>query len=180
MPESSQKFMARNRASRVQIEYEVELYGAEKRVQLPFVMGVLADLSGQSAAPPALPPAALAERKFLEFDVDNFDSRMKAIQPRLSFQVDNALSGEGQLKVDLSFERMEDFSPESIALQVEALKQLLTARQQLADLITYMDGKTGAEELIAQVLNDPAWLESLASWPALPEPDGESKTVSQT
>ena len=116
MPESSQKFMARNRASRVQIEYEVELYGAEKRVQLPFVMGVLADLSGQPAAPPALPPVALAERKFLEFDVDNFDSRMKAIQPRLSFQVDNALSGEGQLKVDLSFERMEDFSPESIAL----------------------------------------------------------------
>lgn len=163
MPESSQKFMARNRASRVQIEYEVELYGAEKRVQLPFVMGVLADLSGQPAAPPAAPSAALAERKFLEFDVDNFDSRMKAIQPRLSFQVDNALSGEGQLKVDLSFERMEDFSPESIALQVDALKQLLTARQQLADLITYMDGKTGAEELIAKVLADPALLATLGS-----------------
>ena len=165
MSTSSQKFIARNRAPRVQIEYEVELYGAEKRVQLPFVMGVLADLSGQSAAPPALPPAALAERKFLEFDVDNFDSRMKAIQPRLSFQVDNALSGEGQLKVDLSFERMEDFSPESIALQVDALKQLLTARQQLADLITYMDGKTGAEELIAKLLAEPALMQALTSAP---------------
>ncbi len=172
MPESSQKFMARNRAPRVQIEYEVELYGAEQRVQLPFVMGVLADLSGQ----PAAPPTALAERAFLEFDIDNFDSRMKAIRPRLSFPVDNALAGAGQLKVDLAFECMEDFSPVSIALQVDALRQLLLARQQLADLITYMDGKTGAEELIAQLLADPAWLESLAAWPALPEPDGDTGT----
>lgn len=170
MPESSQKFMARNRASRVQIEYEVELYGAEKRVQLPFVMGVLADLSGQSAAPPAVAAVALAERKFLEFDVDNFDQRMKAIGPRLSLQVPDALSGEGQLKVDLSFERMDDFSPEAVARQVDALRQLLAARQQLADLLTYMDGKAGAEMLLAQLLGDPARLESLAAFPALPEP----------
>jgi type VI secretion system protein ImpB len=175
MPESSQKFMARNRASRVQIEYEVERYGAEQRVQLPFVMGVLADLSGQPAASPVAAPVALAERKFLEFDVDNFDQRMKAIQPRLAFEVANALGGEGQLRVELVFERMEDFSPVSIARQVEALRKLLTARQQLADLITYMDGKTGAEELIAQVLNDPAWLESLAAGPALPPPDGNTE-----
>lgn len=166
MPESSQKFMARNRASRVQIEYEVELYGAEKRVQLPFVMGVLADLSGQ----PASPAVPLAERKFLEFDVDNFDQRLLAIGPRLALQVPDALSGEGQLKVELNFERMDDFSPDAVARQVDVLQQLLLARQQLADLLAYMDGKAGAEELIAQLLSDPAWLESLAACPALPEP----------
>lgn len=166
MPESSQKFMARNRASRVQIEYEVELYGAEKRVQLPFVMGVLADLSGQ----PASPAVPLAERKFLDLDVDNFDQRLQAIGPRLAFQVPDVLSGEGQLKVELNFERMDDFSPEAIARQVDALQQLLTARQQLADLLTYMDGKAGAEALIAQLLSDPARLESLAAGLALPEP----------
>lgn len=170
MPESSQKFMARNRASRVQIEYEVELYGAEKRVQLPFVMGVLADLSGQPAASAATPAVPLAERRFLEFDVDNFDQRLQAIGPRLAFQVPDVLGGQGQLKVDLSFERMDDFSPEAVARQVDALQQLLLARQQLADLLTYMDGKAGAEDLIAQLLSDPAWLESLAACPALPEP----------
>lgn len=173
MPESSQKFMARNRASRVQIEYEVELYGAEKRVQLPFVMGVLADLSGQSAAPPALPPAALAERKFLEFDVDNFDSRMKAMKPRVAFQVPNTLTGEGNMSVDITFESMDDFTPGAIARQVAPLKALLDARNQLSNLITYMDGKPGAEELIAKAMADPALLASLASAPA-PETEGEA------
>ena len=91
MATSSQKFIARNRAPRVQIEYDVELYGAEKKVQLPFVMGVLSDLSGK----PAEPLAPVADRKFLEFDVDNFDSRMKSMKPRAAFQVPNALTGEG-------------------------------------------------------------------------------------
>ena len=90
---SSQKFIARNRAPRVQIEYDVELYGAEKKVQLPFVMGVMADLSGKPAEP--LPP--VADRKFLEIDVDNFDARMKAMKPRVAFQVPNTLTGEGNL-----------------------------------------------------------------------------------
>ena len=93
MATSSQKFIARNRAPRVQIEYDVELYGAEKKVQLPFVMGVLADLSGKPAEP--LPP--VADRKFLEIDVDNFDARMKAMKPRVAFQVANTLTGEGNL-----------------------------------------------------------------------------------
>ena len=91
MAQSSQKFIARNRAPRVQIEYDVELYGAEKKVQLPFVMGVLSDLSGK----PTEPLAPVADRKFLEVDVDNFDSRMKAIRPRAAFQVPNTLTGEG-------------------------------------------------------------------------------------
>ena len=161
MPVSSQKFIAGNRAPRVQIEYDVELYGAEKKVQLPFVMGVLADLSGNPSEP--LPP--VAERKFQEIDVDNFDSRMKAMKPRVAFQVPNTLTGEENLNVELTFERMEDFSPAAVARKVDALNQLLNARQQLSNLITYMDGKTGAEELIAKLLSDPALLQSLAASP---------------
>jgi type VI secretion system protein ImpB len=158
MATSSQKFIARNRAPRVQIEYDVELYGAEKKVQLPFVMGVLSDLSGKPSEP--LPP--VADRKFLEVDVDNFDARMKAMKPRVAFQVPNTLTGEGNLAVDITFESMDDFSPAAVAQKVEGLKQLLDARQQLANLVTYMDGKTGAEELIAKVIKDEALLKSLA------------------
>jgi type VI secretion system protein ImpB len=159
--ESSQKFIARNRAPRVQIEYDVEVYGAEKKVQLPFVMGVMTDLSGK----PAEPLAPVAERKFLEIDVDNFDERLKAMKPRVSFQVPNTLTGEGNLSIDLTFESLDDFSPAAVARKVEGLRQLLEARNQLANLITYMDGKTGAEQLIAQAMADPALLQSLVAAP---------------
>ncbi len=159
MAQSSQKFIARNRAPRVQIEYDVELYGAEKKIQLPFVMGVLSDLSGKPSEP--LPP--VADRKFLEIDVDNFDSRMKAIKPRAAFQVPNTLTGEGNISVDITFESMDDFSPAAIARKVDSLNKLLQARQQLSNLVTYMDGKSGAEDLIAKVLQDPALLQALAS-----------------
>jgi len=156
---SAQKFIARNRAPRVQIEYDVELYGAEKKIQLPFIMGVLADLSGK----PAEPLAPVADRKFLEIDIDNFDSRMKAMKPRVAFQVPNTLTGEGNLNVELTFENMEDFSPAAVASRVDALKKLLEARQQLSNLITYMDGKSGAEELVSKLLQDPALLKTLAA-----------------
>jgi type VI secretion system protein ImpB len=156
---SAQKFIARNRAPRVQIEYDVELYGAEKKIQLPFVVGVLADLSGKSAEP--LPP--VVDRKFLEVDVDNFDSRMKAMKPRVAFQVPNTLTGEGNLNVELTFESMDDFSPAAVARKVDALGKLLEARQQLSNLITYMDGKGGAEELVGKLLQDPTLLKTLAS-----------------
>ena len=156
---SSQKFIARNRAPRVQIEYDVELYGAEKKIQLPFIMGVLADLSGK----PAEPLAPVADRKFLEIDLDNFDSRMKAMKPRVAFQVPNTLTGEGNLNVELTFENMEDFSPAAVASRVDSLKKLLEARQQLSNLITYMDGKSGAEELVSKLLQDPALLKTLAA-----------------
>lgn len=159
MAQSSQKFIGRNRAPRVQIEYDVELYGAEKKIQLPFVMGVFADLSGKPTEP--LPP--VADRKFLDIDVDNFDDRMKAIKPRVAFPVPNTLTGEGNLSVDISFDSMDDFSPAAVARKVDALNKLLQARQQLSNLVTYMDGKTGAEELIAKVLNDPALLQTLAA-----------------
>ena len=146
--ESSQKFIARNRAPRVQIEYDVEIYGAEKKVQLPFVMGVMADLSGKPEDP--LPP--VAERKLLEIDVDNFDDRLKAMKPRVAFRVPNTLTGEGELAVDITFESMDDFAPDAVARKVEPLRKLLEARKQLANLLTYMDGKAGAEDLVAKLL----------------------------
>jgi len=158
---SSQKFIARNRAPRVQIEYDVELYGAEKKIQLPFVMGVLADLSGKPAE--ALPP--VMDRKFLEIDVDNFDERLKSMKPRVAFQVPNKLTGQGNLPVEITFESMDDFSPAAVARKVEPLRKLLEARTQLSNLLTYMDGKAKAEDLIAKALQDPSMLQALASAP---------------
>ncbi len=166
---SSQKFIARNRAPRVQIEYDTEIYGAEKKVQLPFVMSVLADLAGDNQD--QLPP--VDGRKLLEIDADNFDQRMKALRPKLHYTVPNALTGEGNLEVDIELESMDDFSPAAVARRIEPLRQLLEARQQLANLVTYMDGKTGAEELIANVLNDPALLSALGS---SPKPESEAKS----
>jgi type VI secretion system protein ImpB len=168
---SSQKFIARNRAPRVQIEYDVEVYGAQKKVQVPFVMGVMADLSGDAKEP--LP--SVDDRKFVNIDIDNFDERMKSMKPRVAFTVPNTLTGEGNLAVDITFESMEDFSPAAVARKVEALNKLLEARQQLSNLITYMDGKAGAEELISKVLNDPALLKSLADKAKPADDSGEKK-----
>ena len=158
---SSQKFIARNRAPRVQIEYDLEIYGAEKNVQLPFIMGVMADLSGK----PAEPLPAVADRKFLSIDMDNFGDRMKAIKPRVAYRVPNTLTGEGDLSVDITFENMEDFSPAAVASKVSGLDKLLQARTELSNLLTYMDGKAGAEELINKLLEDPALLQALANAP---------------
>jgi type VI secretion system protein ImpB len=169
MSSSSQKFIARNRAPRVQIEYDVELYGAQKKVQLPFVMGVMSDLSGN----PKEPLPGVADRKFLEVSVDNFDERMKAMKPRAAFQVPNTLTGQGNFSVDITFESMDDFSPAAIARKVGPLKELLDARQQLTNLVTYMDGKTGAEDLISKVLKDPALLKTLASAPKPADPEAD-------
>lgn len=166
---SSQKFIARNRAPRVQIEYDVEVYGAEKKVQLPFVMGVMADLSGN----PAEPLGPVADRKFLEVDVDNFDERMKAMKPRAAFTVPNTLTGEGNLAVDITFESMDDFSPAAVARKVGALNKLLEARTQLSNLVTFMDGKVGAEDLIARAMKDPTLLQALAS---APKPGAEDES----
>lgn len=159
--QSAQKFIARNRAPRVQIEYDVEVYGAQKTIQLPFVMGVMSDLSGN----PAEKLPGVADRKFLEIDVDNFDERLKSMKPRVAFAVPNTLTGEGNLMCDITFESMDDFSPAAIAKKVEPLRKLLETRTQLANLMTYMDGKAGAEELIGNILKDPNLLRSLASTP---------------
>jgi type VI secretion system protein ImpB len=163
---SSQKFIAVNRAPRVQIEYDVELYGTEKKVELPFVMGVMGDLSGKPAE--ALPP--VSDRKFLEIDVDNFDDRLKACKPRVAFQVPNTLTGEGNLNVEMTFESMDDFSPAAVARKVDALNKLLQARTELANLLTYMDGKDKAEELVGKLLNNPELMKSLT---AAPNPEAQ-------
>ena len=172
MSNSAQKFINRNRAPRVQIEYDVELYGAEKKVQLPFVMGVMSDLSGN----PSEPLAPVADRKYVDISVDNFDDRLKAMKPRVAFQVPNTLTGEGNVSVDISFESMDDFSPAAIARKVGALNQLLQARNQLSNLVTYMDGRTGAEDLISNVLKDPTLLQTLA---AAPKPDATDEGAGQ-
>ena len=165
---SSQKFIARNRAPRVQIEYDLELYGAQKKINLPFVMGVMADLSGN----PAEPLAPVADRKFLSIDVDNFDERLKSMKPRVAFQVPNTLTRDGNLAVDITFESMDDFSPEAVARKVDSLNKLLTARTQLSNLLSYMDGKSGAEQLVSKLLSDPALLQALAS---APKPDASTE-----
>ena len=157
--ESTQHKLDRVRSPRVHITYDVEIGGAIENKELPFVLGVLGDFSGKPEE--ALPP--VSDRKFLEVDVDNFDSRMKSMKPRVAFNVENTLTGEGSLPVDITFESMDDFSPAAVARKVEGLNKLLEARTQLSNLITYMDGKTGAEELIAKVLKDPALLSTLTA-----------------
>lgn len=157
---SSQKFIGKNRAPRVQVEYDVELYGAEKKVNLPFVMGVMADLSGKSEV---TKDQRVEDKKFLDIDADNFDDRMKSIKPRVAFNVPNVMTGEGNLAVDVSFESMDDFSPDKVAEKVDGVKELLGARRQLSNLLSYMDGKTGAEELITKLLEDETLLKALAS-----------------
>jgi type VI secretion system protein ImpB len=163
---SSQKFIARNRAPRVQIEYELETYGSQKKIELPFVMGVMADLTGKPAEP--LPP--ITERKFLEIDVDNFDDRLKACKPRVAFQVPNTLTGEGNLNIEMTFESMDDFSPAAVARKVDALNKLFQARTELANLLTYMDGKDKAEQLLGKLLENQDLMKSLA---AAPNPEAQ-------
>ncbi|UCF92434.1 MAG: type VI secretion system contractile sheath small subunit [Desulfobacterales bacterium] len=178
MPDSSQKFIGRNRAPRVQIEYDVELYGSEKKVQIPFVMGVLADLSGKPR--PDGPAIPVDDRKFLEIDVDNFNERLKALKPHVAFDVPNMLTGEGNLKIDLTFESLDDFSPAAVARKVEGVKELLEARNQLDNLLTYMDGKSGAEELIAKLINDQTLLQALTSAPKAGEQTADESSTAKT
>lgn len=158
-----QKFIGRNRAPRVQIQYELEQYGAKKMVELPFIVGVMSDLAGKSESEEA--KKSVADRKFMEIDIDNFDKRMSAIKPKVSFQVENALTGEGQIPVSIEFESMDDFSPIKVASKVDSLKKLVEARNQLAALKTYMDGKSQAEELLNKIIDDPNLLKAIADAP---------------
>ncbi|MDR1318633.1 MAG: type VI secretion system contractile sheath small subunit [Treponema sp.] len=171
---SSQKFIAKNRAPRVQIEYDVEVNGAEKKINLPFVMGVMSDLSGK----PAEPLPRVEDRQMLEIDSENFDDRLKAVKPRVAFTVPNALGGEGNIPVEMTFESMADFSPAAVTAKVEGIRQLMEARQQLANLLSYMDGKQGAEDLLSRVLKDPALLKALAQ--KAKEADGPAAEEAQT
>lgn len=173
MSGNGQKFIGRNRAPRVQIEYDVELYGATKKVELPMVVGVMADLYGQQETP----PPKVEERKFLEFDHDNFDSRMRAMKPRVAATIPNKITGEGALGVDLTFRSMEDFSPTAIANNVEPLRRLLEARKKLSDLIAFMDGRGDAEALISESLKDPQKLVALMNEVSAAKPAAQAELL---
>jgi type VI secretion system protein ImpB len=157
--DSGQRFIRRNRPPRVHITYQ-DPYDAEKLIELPFVMGVMSDLSGNA---PGVEKAKLEERKFLEFDMDNFENRMAAIEPGLSMRVKNTLGDEGneKLSVNLKFKKMEDFNPAQIARQVEPLAKLLESREQLANLLRYLDGKVAAEDQLKKLLGDPQLMQAL-------------------
>jgi len=168
MAKSGQRFIKENRAPRVHIEYEVETFGAVQKVELPFVMGVMSDLSGKSH----VEKKSMNERDFVDFDMDNFDQRMAAIAPRAAFNVDNTLTGEGKMSVDLNFKTMDDFSPGAVAKSVPALAKMLEQRQQLNDLMLYMDGKDGAQELLDKLLKDPELMKALSAAPPPAEAAG--------
>jgi type VI secretion system protein ImpB len=157
--DSGQKFIKRNRPPRVHITYENPT-NAEEKVEIPFVMGVMSDLSGNT---PGVEKDEIAKRKFLDFDMDNLDTRMAAIQPGVSFRVENKL-GDGsdeKMGVNLRFNKMADFEPAAIAKQVPSLAKLLEARQQLSNLTRYMDGKVAAEESLRKLLGDPKLMAAL-------------------
>lgn len=166
---SGQGFIARNRAPRVQIEYDVFTGGADVKTELPFVMGVMADLSGK----PAEPLADLSQRNFTEIDVDNFNEVLARSKPRIVCQVDNALTDEGgKLNVEMTFETFDDFSPGAVARKVEPLRKLFEARTQLANLLTWMDGKSNAEQVLSDALKDEALLRALISGKKPDQPEG--------
>jgi type VI secretion system protein ImpB len=151
MAQGTQKKLERVRPPRVSITYEVETGGAIEMKELPFVMGVLADLSGN----PAQPLPRLKERKFVEVNPDNFDTVLKSAQPRLQFTSENKLAPDGsKIAVELKFESLEDFSPEKVAEQVKPLRDLLELRGKLADLRGKLQGNDKLEEILQETIND--------------------------
>jgi len=169
--DSGQKFIRRNRPPRVHITYENPA-NAEEKVEIPFVMGVMADLSGNT---PGVEKSEIPERKFLDFDMDNLDSRMAAIQPGVSFRVENKLTDESEEKmgIQLRFNKMADFDPAAFARQVPAVAKLLEARQQLANLQRYVDGKVAAEQHLRTLLADPQLMLAMKNRTVEPADDGE-------
>ncbi len=156
--DSGQKFIRRNRPPRVHITYE-DPYNAEQKVELPFVMGVMADLSGNASG---VEKAEISQRKFLDFDMDNFDQRMAAIEPGVAFAVPNKLGDGGdKLSVALKLSKFDDFNPASVARQIPAMAKLLEAREQLANLVRFMDGKMAASDQIKALLADPQLMAAL-------------------
>lgn len=157
MSDSLQKWVGRNRPPRVQITYDVEIGDAVEKKELPLVVGLLADLSGQPLN--ALPK--MKERRFVEIDRDNFNEIMGKIAPRLDLSVPDTFKGEGNLKIDLNFTDFEHFRPESIVKQVPRLARLLEARQQLRDLLAKLDGNDELDALLENVIQNTDELKSL-------------------
>jgi type VI secretion system protein ImpB len=163
--EGTQKKLERVRPPRVNVSYEVETGGAIETKELPFVMGVFADLSGQPAE--ALP--RLKERKFVEVTPDNFDTVLKSMKPRVQFAVDNKLGGDGKIGIELTFESLEDFSPEQVAQKVKPLKDLLELRTKLSDLRGSLQGNDKLDEILQTTLNNATSMKALETEIALPQ-----------
>jgi type VI secretion system protein ImpB len=156
--ESTQHKLDRVRPPRVQITYDVEIGDAIEKKELPFVLGVLADLSGK----PVEPLPRLKDRKFVNIDRDNFDDVLKGMKPRLSFQVDNQLAKDGtKIGVELNFQGMADFEPEQIARQIEPMRKLLEARNKLTDLRNKMAGNEKLEERLQEIMQNTEELQAL-------------------
>lgn len=167
MSESKAKVIERNRAPRVQIAYDVEHYGSPTTIELPFVMGVMADLAGKSTSREAAKPPA--ERNFVEVDAGRFPAYMEALAPRVTARIPNRLparpggeAADEEMFVDLTFHNMGDFAPDRMAAQIPELAELLKMRRKLEELLSYMDGKSSAEKRIAQLLNDEPLLARIA------------------
>lgn len=167
--DSATGFIKRNRPPRVNISY-ADPYDSEKMVELPFVMGVLSDLSGNASK---VEKPAIAERNFTDVTGATLDDYMASVSPGLSFNVENKLDGEGRIGVNLEFNSMEDFGPAQVARQVPALAKLLEAREQLANLARYMNGKSKAQDHIHALLNDPELMAALAEANKSAEEDTE-------
>src|SRR5579862_4237162 len=168
--ESTQHKLDRVRSPRVHITYDVEVGNAIEMKELPFVMGVLGDLTGQ----PETPLAALKERKFVEITPDNFDSVLAGMKPHLAYSVENKLSDDpnaGQLKVDLNFKSLQDFEPEQVARQVRPLRELLELRTKLSDLRGSLQGNDKLEELLQDAINN---TDKLGKLKEEVKPEGES------
>ncbi|AFK72447.1 hypothetical protein YSA_10471 [Pseudomonas putida ND6] len=156
--ESTQHKLDRVRAPRVHITYDVDIGDAIEKKELPFVVGVLGDFSGN----PLEPLPKLKDRKFVYIDRDNFNGVLKGIKPRLTYRVDNTLAKNGtQLGVELNFNSLEDFEPQNVVKQVEPLRKLLEVRNKLADLRNKMGGNDKLEELLMDVLQNTEKLKTL-------------------
>ncbi len=172
MSDSLQKWVGRNRPPRVQITYDVEIGDAIEKKELPLVVGIMADLSGQ----PLNPLPKLKERRFIEIDRDNFNDVMGKIAPRLDMSVPDTLKGEGNLKVELNFPEFDAFHPEAIVKQIPRLARLLEARQQLRDLLGKLDGNDELDALLENILQNTEGLQALkasASTGQDPAPEGQ-------
>ena len=157
--ESLQHTLDRVRAPRVQITYDVEVGDAIEMKEIPFVVGVLADLSGK----PDKPLPKLKDRKFVEIDRDNFNSVLAGMKPRLAYKVDNKLADDDtKIAVELRFKSLEDFHPERVAEQVEPVKKLVEARQKLSELLGKLDGNDKLDELLQDIISSTESLEKLS------------------
>lgn len=157
MSDSLQKWVGRNRPPRVQITYDVEIGGATEKKELPLVVGLLADLSGQ----PLVTPPKLKARRLIEIDRDNFNEVMGKIAPRLDMSVPDTLKGDGNIKVELNFTEYDHFHPEAIVKQVPRLAKLLEVRQQLRDLLGKLDGNDELDALLENIIQNTEELKTL-------------------